>query len=69
MFDLASCVSHACILPHIYRHKGMHDFANRTSITEHCPCLLWGNFVIKKENAGHKSVSGSEQIQLADGFR
>lgn len=69
MFDLASCVSHTCILPHTCRHKEMQYFANQSSGTEHCPCLLGSNFVIKKEIAGHRFVSGSEHIQCADGFR
>lgn len=68
MFDLASCVSHTT-LPHLCRDKGMLRFENQSSVTENCPCLLGSNFVIKKEIAGHRFVSGSEQSQWADWFR
>lgn len=50
-------------LTYVDTHKGMHNFANQSSVTEHCCCLLGSNFVIKKEIADHKFVSGSEQIQ------
>lgn len=55
-------VSHTTLL-HICRDKGMQHFENESSVTEYCPCLLGSNFVIKKEIAGHRFVSGSEQSQ------
>lgn len=69
VFYLASCVSHASVLPHVCTYKGMQYFENRSSSIECASCFLGTNFIIKKKCSSriyYMILNRSRELKVLD---